>query len=425
MNLSTEAKVGSVSVIALILLAYMIVSLGNFNFGDKGYQVEAVFSQVNGLKQGNSLRYAGVEIGVIKDIAVVPDGVMVTCLVHPGVQIPTGSIFRIGSDGIVGDKYINISPPAESTGFLSPNDRVRGEEVQGFDQLMASSDQTLAEARQLLKSLNEILGDDKVKEAMKDSILNAKELTNNLNRMSATLARMAENNEANINEIIGNLNHMTAALQNVTGRVDRMLASVDNNGQTAQDLRETIENIKNTSARIEKMAAALDGVVTDPETAKNVKGILSNARSASEKADKMLEKFGDMKVQGSVDMLHDNTTGKYSNDVNFRINTTPQDFAVIGVDGIGDSSKTNLQVGKGSDQFAGRVGVIDSKVGMGIDTKLGKDLKLSIDAYDPNDFRIKLRTQYDITPDTFIIGQTDSINRAAEKNIYIGVGHNF
>ncbi len=48
MKLSTEAKVGSVSVIALLFMAYMIVHLGSFNFGEKGYQVQAVFSQVNG-----------------------------------------------------------------------------------------------------------------------------------------------------------------------------------------------------------------------------------------------------------------------------------------------------------------------------------------------------------------------------------------
>ena len=425
MNISTEAKVGSISVIALMLLAYMIVSLGNFSFGDKGYQIQAVFAQVNGLKQGNALRYAGVDVGLIKDISVLPDGVTITFLVNPGVKIPVGSTFRIGSDGIMGEKHVNISPPQQSTGFLLPNDIVRGEDVQGLDQLIASSDKVLTEVHDLVKSLNQIFGDDQVKGAMKDTILNAKELTNNLNIMSAALARMAQNNEGNINEIVRNMNNMMATLNNVAGRVDRMMASVDNNGQTAQDLRETIQNIKSTSARIEKMAAAFEGVVTDPQTANDIKAILKNARSASEKADKMLTKVGSISAQGGVDMLYNNTTGKYSNNLDLRINTSPQDFAVIGVSHIGDGSKGNFQIGKGSEQLAGRVGVIDSKVGMGIDTKLAKNFKLSVDAYDPNDFRVKLRTQYQIAPDTFIVGQTDSINRSSEKSTYIGLRRTF
>lgn len=425
MNVSTEAKVGSVSVIALILLSYMIISLGNFSFGDKGYQIQAVFREVNGIKQGNALRYAGVDVGIIKDVTVLPDGVTVTFIVNPGVKIPVGSIFRIASDGIMGEKHINISPPQKSIGFLLPNDIVRGEDVQGLDQLIASSDKVLTEVHDLVKSLNQIFGDDQVKGAMKDAILNVKALTNNLNMMSAVLARMAENNEGNINEIVRNMSNMMVTLQNVAGRVDLMMASVDNNGQTAQDLRETVQNIKNTSARIERMAGALEGVVTDPETAKNIKDILKNARSASEKADKMLTKVGSVSAQGGVDMLYNNTTGKYSNNIDLRINTSPQDFAIIGVNNIGDGSKSNFQMGKGNEEFAGRIGLINSKIGMGIDTKVGKNIKFSVDAYDPNDFRVKLRTQYQLNPDTFIVGQTDSINRSSEKNTYIGLRRTF
>ena len=425
MNLSTEAKVGSVSVIAFILLAYMIIHLGNFTFGDKGYEIQAVFSQVNGLKQGNVLRYAGVEVGHVKDITILPEGVKVTFTIKPGVKIPVGSTFRIGSDGLVGEKNINISPPSQSKGFLAPNDVVRGEDVQGFDQLMASSDKVLAEIHELVQSLNEILGDDKVKAAMKESILNAKELTYNLNSMSASLARMAQNNEGNVNAMMGNLSVMSATLRDVAGRVDVMLAGVDNDGQTVRDLRETIENIKNTSSRIEKMAAALDGVVTDPETAKNIKETLKNARSVSAKANNMLSKVNSISAKAGFEVLYDNNTGKYRSNADLRINTSPRDFAIIGVTGIGDDSKGNLQIGKGSEQFAGRAGMIDSKVGMGIDTKLGEKLKLSVDVYDPNDVRVKLRTLYQLAPDTFIVGQTDNINKSSEKTTYIGVRQSF
>jgi len=425
MNLSTEAKVGSVSVIAFILLAYMIIHLGDFNFGDKGYQVQAVFGQVNGLKQGNVLRYAGVDVGYIKEIEVLPEGVKVTFTINPGVKIPVGSTFRIGSDGLVGEKHINISPPVQSKGFLSPDDIVRGEDLVALDQVIASSDRVLAEIHQLVKSLNEILGDDKVKTAMKDSILNAKELTHNLNVMSAALARMAQNNEGNVNSMMGNLSAMSATLRDVAERVDVMLAGVDNDGQTVRDLRETIGNIKSTSTRIERMATSLEGVVTDPETANNIKETLKNARSVSEKANKMLTKVESISTKAGFEVLYDNKTGKYRSNADLRINTSPQDFAIIGVTGIGDGSKGNFQIGKGSEEFAGRAGVIDSKVGIGADAKLGKQLKLSVDVYDPNDVRVKLRTEYQLAPDTFIVGQTNNINKSSEKTTYLGVRQTF
>ncbi|MBP2627210.1 MAG: Mammalian cell entry related domain protein [Firmicutes bacterium] len=425
MNLSTEAKVGSVSVIAFILLAYMIIHLGNFSFGDKGYQVQAVFGQVNGLKKGNALRYAGVDVGYVKEIEVLPEGAKVTFMVNPGVKIPVGSTFRIASDGLVGEKHINISPPSQSKGFLAPDDIVKGEDLVALDHVIASSDKVLAEVHELVKSLNEILGDDKVKAAMKESILNAKELTHNLNVMSAALARMAQNNEGNVNAMMGNLSAMSATLRDVAGRVDMMLTGVDNDGQTVRDLRETIQNIKNASTRIEKMAVALEGVVTDPETAKNIKETLRNARSVSEKANKMLTKVESISTKAGVEVLYDNKTGKYLSNADLRINTSPQDFAIIGVTGIGDGSKGNFQIGKGNEGFAGRAGVIDGEVGIGADAKLGKQLKLSLDVSDPNDVRVKLRTQYQLAPDTFIVGQTNNINKSSEKATYIGVRQNF
>ena len=425
MSLSTEAKVGSVSIIALLLLAYMIIHLGAFSFGDKGYQVQAVFSQVNGLKQGNVLRYAGVDVGYVKEIEVFPEGVKVTLMVNPGVKIPEGSTFRIGADGLVGEKHINITPQAQSKGFLQPNAIVRAEDAQGLEQIIAASDKVLAEIHELVKSLNEVLGDDKVKGAMKDTALNAKEMTHNLNVMSAALARMAHNNEGDINTMISNLSAMSGTLRDAAERVDIMMAGVDNDGKTVQDLRETILNIKNTSVRIEKMAAALDGVVTDPVTAKNLKETLNNAHSVSEKANKMLTQVESINVQTGVEALYNNKTGQYRTSADVRVNTSPKEFVIIGVTDIGDGSKGNFQIGKGSEGLAGRAGVIDSKIGVGIDTKLGEKIKLSVDVYDPNDVRVKLRTQYQLASDTYIVGQTDNINKQDDKATYIGVRQNF
>jgi phospholipid/cholesterol/gamma-HCH transport system substrate-binding protein len=424
MNISTEAKVGSVSVIACLLLAYMIIHLGNFTFGDKGYPVQAVFSQVNGLKEGNAVRYAGVDVGRIKEVGVLPQGVQVTLLMDPGVKIPEGSKFIIGADGLMGEKYINIIPATHSSGVLAPHSIVRGEEIQGLDELIASSDRVLKEVHDLVKSLNEIIGDEKVKAAMKNTILNAQEITDNLTAMTGNLARMTQEN-GDINLTASNLNAMSRSLRDAAQRADSMMQSVDNDGQTARDLRETLLNIKNTSARVEKMAAALDGVVTDPETAQNIKETLRNARSASERANKMLTKVSSIDTKVGFEMLYNRDTGKYNSNADVRINTSPQDFAIIGVNNIGEGSKGNFQIGKGDEQFAGRAGIMDSKVGVGIDTKVGKQMSLSLDVYDPQDVRVKLRSQYQVAPNTFIVGQSDGINKEEDRNTYFGVRRNF
>ncbi|MCE5286571.1 MAG: MlaD family protein [Pelosinus sp.] len=423
--MSNEAKVGGFTVAGLMLLAYMIIHLSGFSFGDKGYEVQAVFSHVNGLKPGNVVRFAGVDVGKVTLVQVVPEGIRATLEIGKGVQIPESSRFSIGADGLLGEKYIEITPAETNGRFLAPNSVVYGVEPQGLDTLIASADSVLGDVQKLVRSLNDILGDEKVKASLKDSAINAKAITENLSLMSAAMARMAMNNEADVAAMVQNLKGMAVSLNSVSQRIDKMVASVDNDGQTASDLREALANIRITSARVEKMAAALEGVVTDPKTASNIKETLKNARDASEKANKMLSKLDSIKVQPSVDVLYNFDSGKYKTNADVRIATSPQDFAIIGASNIGDSTKANLQIGRGNERFATRAGLIDGKAGLGIDSDVTSQLRLSVDVYDPNDLRVKFRTQYQVAPDTYFVGENDSLNKNAGRNTYFGVKRSF
>ena len=424
MNMSTEAKVGGVTLLGLILLAYMIIHLGGFTFGDKGYPVTAMFNQVSGLKEGNLVRYAGVEVGRVKQVKVTPEGVAVTLIINEGVKIPEGSKISIGTDGLLGEKYINIAPPQSSSGYLQPNSVVKGDVPQDLDKLIATADKVLLDMQKLVNSLNDVFGDEKVKTSLIESAVNARELTNNLKNMSAVMARLAENNEADVNTMVSNLTAMSESLRSVTSRVDKMLADVDNNGQTARDFRQTLENIRVTSERVEKMAASLEGVVTDPETTRDIKETLKNAREVSAKANSMLTKVQEIETEAGFEVLYNSDNEKYKSTADVKI-SSGEDFAVIGVSNIGNGSKTNLQVGKGTDKFAARAGIVEGEAGIGVDTKLGNQMRLSLDVYDPNDLRVKLRTQYQIAPETYLVGQTDSLNKDPEKNTYIGLRQTF
>ncbi|BBB91548.1 MAG TPA: MlaD family protein [Methylomusa anaerophila] len=419
--MNTEAKVGAITLTGLVLLAVMILFLGGISIGEKGYPVYAVFSQVNGLKPGNLVRYAGVDVGKVQAVEILPNGVKAKLMLNPGVKVPSGAVFTIGADGLLGEKFINISPPLETKGFLSPNSEVTGQNTQGLDELMVAGNQTLAEVQALVRSLNDVLSDEKVKAAWRETAFNAQEMTANFNRMSAVLARLAETNEGQLNDMVSDLKSMSGSLRDVTARLDQMLASVDNNGQTANDLKMTIHNLQMTSNRIEKMAAALEGVVTDPQTAKDVKETLKNAREASAKANRMLTPGGAVKAETGVEVLYNSSQGRYQSNGDVRISFTPNDFAVIGVNDIGENDKFNFQVGKGSSSWSQRLGVIDSKAGVGIDAALNSQIKISLDLYDPNDLRFKLRTQYRLSPHTFLIGQADKTTGKDDRMTYFGL----
>ena len=67
-RLKTEAKVGAITIVGMALLAYMVIFLGGYSFNEKGYEINIIFDQVNGLKPGNVVRYAGMEVGKVVEI---------------------------------------------------------------------------------------------------------------------------------------------------------------------------------------------------------------------------------------------------------------------------------------------------------------------------------------------------------------------
>lgn len=423
--LKTEAKVGAITIVGMAILAYMIIYLGGYSFHEKGYEINIVFDQVNGLKPGNVVRYAGMEVGKVVDIESNNGVITVHTKIRPYVKMFEESYVSIGSDGLMGERYITITPQVNAKTLLSPGSTIKGQSQQGMEELVGNANSAIKDFQKLINSLNEIFSDSKLKTSLIESAVNIRKITENMNIMSATLAQMALDNKDDVKNMVSNLNSMSKSMMSAANTVDKMLNDLDNDGRTAKELREAISNLHSTSARVEKMAIVLEGVVTDPETAANIKQTLKNARNVSEKADKMLTKFSNIKTQAGIETLYNGSREDYLTNASLKVNANEKDFLLMGVDDIGEENNVNFQVGKENEKFAGRVGLIDSKAGVGIDAKVFDKFRLSVDAYDPNDYKVKLKAQYELAPDTYLISQTNNINKSAEKETYVGIRQNF
>ncbi len=111
MKWTTEAKVGAFTIIGIALFIAGILFVGRIDIWAKPQMtITGDFAQVNGLKNGNQVKFSGVAIGSVSDIEITPRGVVVKMKLDEKTQIPSDSIFTLGSDGFLGDKYIQISP---------------------------------------------------------------------------------------------------------------------------------------------------------------------------------------------------------------------------------------------------------------------------------------------------------------------------
>jgi phospholipid/cholesterol/gamma-HCH transport system substrate-binding protein len=106
----TEFSVGIFMVVGIIALVYLSVSLGNINLGSKTYTATAVFDSITGLREGSTVEIAGVNVGSVGKITLENDLAVVKMEIDKAVKISDDSIASIRTKGVIGEKYIKLTP---------------------------------------------------------------------------------------------------------------------------------------------------------------------------------------------------------------------------------------------------------------------------------------------------------------------------
>lgn len=111
-KIDLELIVGLFLVVGIIALSYVSVKLGRMEWvGGGGYQVAAVFPSAGGLKVGAVVEIAGIEIGRIKSLSLNDDyQARVVFDIHRRVILQDDSIASIKTKGLLGEKYVDITP---------------------------------------------------------------------------------------------------------------------------------------------------------------------------------------------------------------------------------------------------------------------------------------------------------------------------
>ncbi|MBC2712821.1 MAG: outer membrane lipid asymmetry maintenance protein MlaD [Desulfosarcina sp.] len=110
---SVETAVGVFVLIGLISVAYLTIKLGKMEwFGDDYYTLDAWFDSVSGLKAGAQVDMAGVEIGQVADIRLDNERqlAIVRLKIKKGVMLTDDVIASVKTSGLIGDKYIKLTP---------------------------------------------------------------------------------------------------------------------------------------------------------------------------------------------------------------------------------------------------------------------------------------------------------------------------
>jgi phospholipid/cholesterol/gamma-HCH transport system substrate-binding protein len=134
-----ELTVGLFLIAGILCLGYLSVKLGKMEIlGSQGYEVYGLFVNSGGLKNGSSISIAGVEIGRVRRVVLEDYQAKVLMNLGEGVKIQEDSIASIKTRGLIGEKFVEITPGA-SERILKPGERIRETQpAVDFEQLISS-----------------------------------------------------------------------------------------------------------------------------------------------------------------------------------------------------------------------------------------------------------------------------------------------
>ena len=128
-----ESILGFFTLIVSLTFLFKFVNVNTDS--NETYQLKAKFLKAGGISTGNDVKMRGVKIGVVSNVFLDKDYfAVVDFQVYKKISVPKNSVVKIASDGILGNKYLSITPGGgDLNEILSSNQEIK--DVQDFESI--------------------------------------------------------------------------------------------------------------------------------------------------------------------------------------------------------------------------------------------------------------------------------------------------
>ena len=240
-----EFRVGLIIILAGVVLAISMYWLQGYRLERNSQLIQVEFSDVGSLAVGDKVTVSGVSRGKVKAFDLTDNGVLVEILLARDVHLRSDAKFLIQNIGVMGDRFVAISPGQASQPF-DTTAVARGHSDTGMPDLMGLLGETVTELRDLVSSIRKNVQTESTFEKFNSTLTN-------FNRVAKTLADYLDRNEARFDQTAENL-------QSTSNR----LASVIEKNETAID--STISRIDQASLGLTVVLANLDSMALSVRT---------------------------------------------------------------------------------------------------------------------------------------------------------------
>ena len=270
-------KLGMFIILGVVLFMVSIYFIGNNkNLFSSTFQLKSHFKNVSGLKEGNNVRFSGINVGTVSGIEFISDSsVVVNLVIKQEVQqyIKTDAIASIGSDGLMGDKVLTISPGTSSNKVVDDNATIRSFKAVDMEDLMKGLNKSVDNAEIITTQLSEFSTKINEGKGALNKVLTDEEFAKSFETTIQNLKKSSE-------EFVT----FTTNMNDKNGTLSKLMT----NPKYANSVEKTLDNLEKTSNEFEVFAKKLNNdkgilskLVGDERLAASVDSSLINIEKAS------------------------------------------------------------------------------------------------------------------------------------------------
>jgi len=158
---SKNIRVGAFVLLGTVLLIFSLYLIGaKQNLFGSTFELKSQFKNVNGLMPGNNVRFTGIDVGTVKSVEIINDSTVdVTMMIEKKVQafIKKNSTAMVGTDGLMGNKLINISSSNENSPSVEDGDFLVSKSPLGTDDMIRTLNITNENVKDITIDLKNIV----------------------------------------------------------------------------------------------------------------------------------------------------------------------------------------------------------------------------------------------------------------------------
>jgi phospholipid/cholesterol/gamma-HCH transport system substrate-binding protein len=257
-QIANNIRLGIFVVSGIVILAFALYMIGqNRSFWGSAFIVKSRFKDVNGLLPGNNVRFSGIQCGTVKSIDIINDTTIeVTMQINSktSAHIRQNAQVDIGTEGLMGNKVINILPGPEPAAPLTSGGMLQPRSGKSLNDMLGTLSNTNDNAATLAQKLNEIA--DKLNQSPALwGILNDTTLPQNIRHSMVNLRKATEQ----IADAAGTLNLVMTDVRNGKGAAGVLLRDA----QAAQNLSDAIQNVQSAAQKADKLVGDLNKLTAD------------------------------------------------------------------------------------------------------------------------------------------------------------------